>query len=100
MKLWLIWEHWEQTLLIDESDPNISMNNLHQHINDLFDEFDPYKKLLKKEYKFRSKPWINRNLLAHEKNVINYCTNIVKQKKKTQYMSKSFIKNINLLEIP
>ena len=35
--------NWNQILLIDENDPNISMNNLHQHINYVLDEFAPYK---------------------------------------------------------
>ena len=53
---------WDQILSIEGNDPNISMNNLHQHINYLLDEFAPYKKLSKKEYKLKSKPWINRNI--------------------------------------
>ena len=52
---------WDQILLIIESDPNNSMNNLHQHINYLLDE-----------YKLRFKPWINKNISGHMKNVINY----------------------------
>ena len=59
--------NWNQILLIDESDPNISMNNLHQYINYLLDEFAPFKKTLKQGYKLRSKPWINKNILAHMK---------------------------------
>ena len=39
---------WDQILSIEGNDPNISMNNLHQHINYLLDEFAPYKKLSKK----------------------------------------------------
>ena len=58
---------WDQILSIEGNDPNISMNNLHQHINYLLDEFAPYKKLSKKEYKLKSKPWINRNILTEMK---------------------------------
>ena len=58
---------WDQILSIEGYDPNISMNNLHQHINYLLDEFAPYKKLSKKEYKLKSKPWINRNILNEMK---------------------------------
>ena len=68
--------NWDQILLINESDPNTSMNNLHQYINYLLDELAPYKKLSKKEYKLKFKPWINKNILPHEKrdNLINrYC---------------------------
>ena len=59
--------NWDQILLIDEGDPNISMNNRHQHINYLLDEFAPFNKLSKKEYNLRSKPWIDKNILAHMK---------------------------------
>ena len=44
------------------------MNNPHQNMNYLLDEFAPYKKLpKKKEYKLRPKPWINKNILAQMK---------------------------------
>ena len=49
-------------MLINENDPNISINNLH-HINYILDEFTPYKKLSKKELKLKSKPWINNLIL-------------------------------------
>ena len=49
---------WDQILLIEESEPNTSMNNLPS-------------KLLKREYKLRFKPWINRNIFAsYENNMI------------------------------
>ena len=40
------------------------MNNLHQKVTYLLDEFAPYKKLSKKEIKLKSKPWINKEILA------------------------------------
>ena len=59
---------WDQILSIEGNDPNISMNNLHQHINYLLDEFAPIQETLKKkEYKLKSKPWINRNILTEMK---------------------------------
>ena len=45
---------WDQILLIEESEPNTSMNNLPS-------------KLSKREYKLRFKPWINRNILPRMK---------------------------------
>ena len=54
--------NWDQILSTEENDPNTSMNNL--HINYLLGEFAPYKKLSKKEYKLRFKPWINKYILA------------------------------------
>ena len=68
----LSYMNWDQILLFNENDPNTSMNNLHQHINYLLDELAPYRKLSKKEYKLRFKRWINKNILVHMKNVINY----------------------------
>ena len=56
--------NWDEILSLNESDPNMSMNNLHQHINFLLDEFAPYKKLSKKELKLKSKPWINSEILS------------------------------------
>ena len=48
--------NWDQILLIDESDPNIYMDNLHQHINYRLDEFAPYKKLSKKRIELNLNP--------------------------------------------
>ena len=50
-------------MLIHENDPNISLNNLHRHINYILDEFEPFKKLSKEELKLKSKPWINNLIL-------------------------------------
>ena len=55
---------WDEILLINENDPNTALNNFHQHINYLLDEFAPYKKLSKKDLKFKSKPWINNFILV------------------------------------
>ena len=43
--------NWDQILLMEETYPNISMNNLHQDY--LLDEFAPFKKLSTIEYKHR-----------------------------------------------
>ena len=39
-------------------DPNLTLNNLYNHINTLLDEFAPYKELTMKEIKLKSKQWI------------------------------------------
>ena len=59
--------HWDEILSLEENDPNISMNNLRRHINFLLDEFAPYKKLSKGEFKLKSKPWINSEILSKMK---------------------------------
>ena len=53
---------WKNILMIDQSDPNLSMNNLHHFINSFLDVLAPYKKLSKKELKLKSKPWINNEI--------------------------------------
>ena len=60
--------NWDEILLINENDPNMVLNNFHQHINYLLDEFAPYKKLSKKDLKLKSKPWIN-NLILNQMNI-------------------------------
>ena len=65
--------NWDEILLINEIDPNIVINNFHQHINYLLDEFAPYKNLSKKDLKLKSKTWINILVLIE----INKCDKIL-----------------------
>ena len=53
---------WKNILMIDKSDLNLSMSNLHHFINSILDVLAPYKKLSKKELKLKSKPWINNEI--------------------------------------
>ena len=53
---------WNNILLLEMNDPNLSMNNFHQHINTLLDEYAPYRKITKKEYKLKSRPWITKEI--------------------------------------
>ena len=75
--------NWNEILSLDINDPNISMNNLHLHINYLLDEFAPYKKVSKKQYKLKSKPWINGEILSkmkkRDKLLHKYCKTIDKE---------------------
>ena len=57
----------DEILLINENDPNMALNNFHQHISYLLDKFAPYKKLSKKDLKLKSKPWINNLILIEMK---------------------------------
>ena len=54
--------NWGDILALDMNDPNLSLNNLYNHVNFLLDEFAPYRKLNKKEIKLKSKPWINKEI--------------------------------------
>ena len=40
---------WRNILQLDLNDPNLSMNNVHQYVNNFLDVCAPYKKLSKKE---------------------------------------------------
>ena len=92
--------NWNEILSLDKNDPNISMNNLHLHINYLLDEFAPYKKVSKKQYKLKCKPWINGEILSKMKErETNYCTNIVKTVTKNQFRHKPFMMDINLSQM-
>ena len=59
--------NWDEILLINENDPNMALNNFHQHDSYLLDEFAPYKKLSNKDLKLKSKPWINNLILIEMK---------------------------------
>ena len=39
------------------------MENIHNHVNFILDEFAPFRKLNKREIKLKSKPWISKDIL-------------------------------------
>ena len=47
---------YDSILALDQNDPNLSMENLYNNTIFLLDEFAPYRKLSKKDYKLKSKP--------------------------------------------
>ena len=55
---------WETILSLNNNDPNLSIEQLYKSINYLLDESAPYKQNSKKEYKLKSKPWINTKILS------------------------------------
>ena len=50
------------------------MNNLYNNTIYLLDEFAPYRKLTKKEFKLKSKPWTSNVILTqiHERDKLLY----------------------------
>jgi len=56
--------NWNKLLCIDKNDANLSLNQFYDNINYLLDECAPYKKLSKKDYKLKMKPWINKKLIS------------------------------------
>ena len=67
----------DSILSIERNDPNISIGNFHNNIIYILDEFSPFKNLTKKEYKLKTKPWIDREILnkIYEKHKLmnRYC---------------------------
>ena len=53
---------WDEILQLESNDPNVSLENLCSYVDNLLDEFAPYKKVSKKEFKLRSKPWISKEI--------------------------------------
>ena len=54
---------WVNIVKIEDRDANASMSNFYRSITYLLDEFAPFYKISKKEYKLRFKPWINPEIL-------------------------------------
>ena len=55
--------NWVNIVKLDLKDPNISLNNFYKNLTFLLDEFAPYKKVSKKEYRLNFKPWITTEIL-------------------------------------
>ena len=60
--------YWEQICNLEMNDPNLSCNNFFNSITYLLDEFAPYKKVTKNEYKLMLKPWISKEILQNCQN--------------------------------
>ena len=58
---------WNSILQMDLNNPNISLQLLHDNIIYLLDEFAPYRRISKKEFKLKAKPWINNEILNNIK---------------------------------
>ena len=54
---------WENIVKIEDRDINASYSNFYRSITFLLDEFAPFYKVSKKEYKLKFKPWINSEIL-------------------------------------
>ena len=54
---------WHSIVDINQKDPNHSLNNFYNSITYLLDEFAPKKKVTRKEYKLKFKPWITNVIL-------------------------------------
>ena len=59
--------NWNSILQMDLDNPNISLQILHDNFVYLLDEFAPYRRISKKEFKLKAKPWINHEILNNIK---------------------------------
>ena len=54
--------NWDEILQLNRNDPNRSIEKLYSQVNVYLDEFAPYIRITKKEYKLKSKPWISQDI--------------------------------------
>ena len=90
--------NWNKILKTDDKDPNKSMDNFYQQINYLLDEFAPYKKITKKQFRLKSKPWINNEILTkikqRDKLFHKYCKEKDSNKKVELYNEYKIVRNV------
>ena len=55
--------NWEHICDLEKNDPEFSCKNLFDTFNFQLDEFAPYKKVKRNEYKLMLKPWITKEIL-------------------------------------
>ena len=90
--------NWNNILKTEDKDPNKSMDNFYQQINYLLDEFAPYKKITKKQFRLKSKPWINNEILTkikqRDKLFHKYCKEKDSNKKVELHNEYKIIRNV------
>ena len=112
--------NWDTIINIQSNDPDESLKHFYNGITFFLDEFAPLRKISKREYKLKFKPWISDNILKlinerdkllkiylQEKNSVlkelvyadyKKIRNLVTQRKresKSEYYSSYFEKNFN-----
>ena len=79
------------------NDPNVSIENLYSHVNYILDEFAPYKKVSKKEYKLKSKPWILKEIQylmwQRDKSFQKYCNETNPDRKELTHVKYKWLRN-------
>ena len=54
---------WQNICNLQSNDPNLSCNNYFNNITYFSDEFVPFRKVTRKEYKLMLKFWISKEIL-------------------------------------
>ena len=88
---------WRNILLLDLNDPNLSMNNVHQYVNNFLDVCAPYKKLSKKELKLKSKPWITIEIQSLMKKRDKLLAKFSKHKKKNSVLAANLYNDYSII---
>ena len=60
--------NWEQICNLEKKESELSYRNFYDTFTYSLDEFAPYRKVTKKEYKLMLKPWISKESLHKCKN--------------------------------
>ena len=90
--------NWDSIVNLQNKDPNLSLSNFYNSITYLLDEFAPYKKVTKREYKLKFKPWITSEILElikeRDKLLKSYQKENDHEKKELAHLSYKRIRNI------
>ena len=62
--------NWQNICNLQSNDPYLSCNNYFNSITYLLDEFAPFRKVTRKEYKLMLKPWISKEILQKCKEIV------------------------------
>ena len=81
-----------ELLNLENGDPNISMNNFHQHINNLLD------KLSKKELKLKQRSLINNSIQYHMKRRDNFLRSYTKLNNKESREAQAILKDYKVVK--
>ena len=89
--------NWDEILQLNRNDPNHSIEKLYSQVNFYLDEFAPYKRITKKEYKLKSKPWISQDIqfLMWERDKIfhQYCKENSVERRNNLYNKYKILRN-------
>ena len=88
---------WRNILQLGLNDPNLSMNNVHQYVNNFLDVCAPYKKLSKKELKLKSKPWITIEIQSLMKKRDRLLAKFLKHKKKNSVLAANLYNDYSII---
>ena len=63
---------WNETLKIEEQNIDYSTEIILNKINDLLDNFEPFKKISKYKLKFKLKPWVTKSISVKNRSLSDF----------------------------